>query len=276
MTESMRKKSRETTLIKLAPPSKDYIKFLERIRTQLGQILENCGLFAPCAVREEFEFQMRLASNDEILVPRGKDGVVGSYQLTDIRLEYEVIENKNLADEIVELYDGYHALTFEDVFSYREEIWQAGDTIRNIHVNPTRRSLKAIVCLFRTDTESTENFEYPNIERVNIVDGTPGAIYNSGIPKDKLFLEAKRFFSDRGVTESTFYLGSQFGLVIDLRTTSDKNLFGNGKEMSKKKESKITIKIKKKPTDTDMTCHIFLASDGVVELEGADLEGLYV
>ena len=80
-------------------------------------------------------------------------------------------------------------------------------------------------------------FEYPNIERVKITaDGAPGAIYNHGIPKDKLFLEATRLFGDRGVTESTFYLGSQLGLVIDLRTTSEKNLFGNGKEMSKKKE----------------------------------------
>ena len=191
-------------------------------------------------------------------------------------MEYEVIENKSLADEIIELYDGYHALTFEDVFSYKDEIWHAGDTIRSIHVNPTRQSLKAVVCLFRTDNESTENFEYPNIDRVNIVDGTPSAICNSGIPKDKLFLEARRFFGDRGVTQSTFYLGSQFGLVIDLRTTSDKNLFGNGKEMSKKKESKITIKIKKKPTDTDMMCHIFLVSDGVAEFEGVDLEGIYV
>ena len=246
------------------------------IRIQLGQILENCGLFAPCAVREEFEFEMRLASNDEILVPRGKDGVIGSYQLTDLRLEYEVIENKTLADEIVGLYDGYHALSFEDM-SYRTETWQASDTIRNIHVNPSRRSLKAIVCLFRTDNESTENFEYPNIERVKITaDGVPGAIYNHGIPKDKLFLEAKRLFGNRGVTESTFYLGCQFGLVIDLRTTDGQNLFGNGKEMSKKKESQISIEIKKKPTESNVTCHVFLVSDGVAEFEGADLEGIFV
>ena len=152
-----------------------------------------------------------------------------------------------------------------------------GDTIRNIHVNPSRQSLKAIVCLFRTDNESTENFEYPNIERVKITaDGVPGAIYNHGIPKDKLFLEAKRLFGDRGVTESTFYLGSQFGLVIDLRTTGDKNFFGNGKEMSKKKESQVSIEIKKKPTDGNVTCHVFLVSDGVAEFEGADLDGIFV
>ena len=97
-------------------------------------------------------------------------------------MEYEVIENKTLADEIVELYGGYHALTFEDVMSYRA--------------------------------------------------------YNHGIPKDKLFLEAKRWFGNRGVTESTFYLDSQFGLVIDLRTTSDKNLFGNGKKMRARSASR--------------------------------------
>ena len=158
---------------------------------------------------------MRLACNDEILIGQpAKKGeaanAIGTYQLEDLRLEYEVIENKTLADEIVELYGGYHV---EDVMSYRTETWQAGDTIRNIHMNPSRQSLKAIVCLFRTDSENTENFEYPNIERVKVTaDGVHGAIYNHGILKDKLFVEAKRLFGDRCVTESMFYLGSQFGL----------------------------------------------------------------
>ena len=103
-------------------------------------------------------------------------------------------------------------------------------------------------------------------------DGVPSAIYNHGIPKDKLFLEAKRLFGGKGVTESTFYLGSQFALVIDLRTTDDKNLFGNGKEMSKKKESKISLEIQKKPPESNVTCHAFLVSDGFVQFEGANLE----
>ena len=120
------------------------------------------------------------------------------------------------------------------------------------------------MCLFKTNSKNTENFEYPNIERVKVTaDGVPGPIYNHGIPKNKLFLEASRLFGSKGVTESTFYLGSQFGLVIDLRTTSEKNLFGNGKEMSKKKESQISIEIKKKPTESNVTCHVFLVSDGV-------------
>ena len=89
MTESMRKKiSGDDTYQTSTAVDGLYKIFGSTIRIQLGQILENCGLFAPCAVREEFEFEMRLASNEEILVPRGKDRVVGSYELADLRLEY--------------------------------------------------------------------------------------------------------------------------------------------------------------------------------------------
>lgn len=278
MTETMRKKiSNDDTYQTNTSVDELHKIFGNTMRIQLGQILENCGLFAPCAVREEFEYELRLASNDDILVPRGKEGVVGTYELTNLRLEYEAIENKVFTDKVVELYQGFHTLTFEDVMSYRTETWAAGDTIRNIHINPSRQSLKAVVCVFKTDTESSENFEYPNIERVKVTtDGVPGAIYNHGIAKDKLFTEAKRLFGSKSVTESSFYLGSQFGLVIDLRTTSDKNLFGNGKEMSKKRESQISIEIKKKATEANVTCHVFLVSDGIAAFEDTDLEGIYI
>ena len=81
-------------------------------------------------------------------------------------------------------------------------------------------------------------------------------------------------FGNKGVTESTFYLGSQFDLVVDLRSTDDKNLFGNGKQMSKKKESQISIEIKKKATTNDLTCYVYLVSDGFAQFVGASLEGI--
>ena len=277
MTELIRKKfSEDNTYVNNAAVEGLYKIFCSTIRIQLGQILDNCGLFAPCALREEFEFEMRLASNEDIFVSRGEKGVVGSYELTNVRLEYEMIENKGLVDEIVNLYDGEHTLAFEDVMFYRRETWIANSTIQNMypHESVTSKS-KRIVCLFKTDSQCSENFEYPKIERVNITsDGVPGAVYNHGIPKDKLFLEACRLFGNKGVTESTFYLGSQFGLVVDLRSTAHKFLFGNGKTMSKKKESQITIEIKKKATTNDVTCYVYLVSDGFAQFEGANLEGI--
>lgn len=272
MPDVLRKKiSNDDTYVANATVEGLHKIFGNTVRIQLGQILENCGLFAPCALREEFEFEIRLAANEEILV--GTE--IGTYELTNLRLEYEVIENKEIVDGLVHLYDGEHTLMFEDVMFYRRKTWVANSTLQNIHINPTRQSLRAIVCLFKTDTASTENFEYPNIERVTITsDGVPGAVYNHGIPKDKLFVEAKRFFGEKGVIESSFFLGSQFALVIDLRTTSDKNLLGNGKTMSKKKESQISIEIKKKATTNDVTCSVYLVSDGFAQFEGANLESI--
>ena len=108
MTESMRKRISGDDSYQATLANEGLYKiFGSTIRIQLGQILKNCGLFAPCAVREEFE--MRLASNDEILIAQPvKKGeaanAIASYQLENLRLEYEVTENKTLANEIIELY----------------------------------------------------------------------------------------------------------------------------------------------------------------------------
>ena len=66
-----------------------------------------------CSLRAPYgrNLNLSLASNDEILIAQpAKKGeaanAIGTYQLEDLRLEYEVIENKTLADEIVELYGG--------------------------------------------------------------------------------------------------------------------------------------------------------------------------
>ena len=69
MTKSMRKKISGDDSYQTSSANEGLFKiFVCTIRIQLGQILKNCGLFAPCAVREEFEFEMRLAANDEILI----------------------------------------------------------------------------------------------------------------------------------------------------------------------------------------------------------------
>ena len=58
MTESMRKKISGDDTYQTSSANEGLFKiFGSTIRIQLGQILENCGLFAPCAVREEFEFE---------------------------------------------------------------------------------------------------------------------------------------------------------------------------------------------------------------------------
>ena len=69
MTESMRKKISGDDSYQTSSANEGLFKIFGcTIRIRLGQIPKNCGLFAPYAVREEFEFEMRLAANDEILI----------------------------------------------------------------------------------------------------------------------------------------------------------------------------------------------------------------
>ena len=118
MREVMRKKiSNNDTYVANATVDGLHKIFGNTFHIQLGQILDNCDLFAPCALLEEFEFELGLASNEEILVGDG-----GSYELTGLRLQYEIIENQHLVDQVVNMYDHEHTIMFEDVMFFQQEV----------------------------------------------------------------------------------------------------------------------------------------------------------
>jgi hypothetical protein len=56
--------------------------------------------------------------------------------------------------------------------------------------------MKAIVMLFTNKTKTdSEEFVYPNIEKVRVtVEGVPNEVYSQGIPKTRLYEEARRLF----------------------------------------------------------------------------------
>ena len=61
------------------------------------EILKNHGVFFPRALSDELVFELRLAPASNVV--KGSDATKLAYELTNIQLEYEVIHNKNLADE---------------------------------------------------------------------------------------------------------------------------------------------------------------------------------
>jgi hypothetical protein len=56
--------------------------------------------------------------------------------------------------------------------------------------------MSAIVLLFTTKIrKSSEEYIYPNIDGVkNTIEGVPNSIYSQGIPKNRFYNEARRFF----------------------------------------------------------------------------------
>ena len=61
------------------------------------QILKDHGVFYPRALDDELVLELRLAPASNVVL--GSDPSKLDYELNKIRLEYEVIHNKELADE---------------------------------------------------------------------------------------------------------------------------------------------------------------------------------
>ena len=113
--------------------------------------------------------------------------------------------------------------------------WDKDTTLVNETINLPRRSMKAVVLLFKSKTPSgSEEYVYPNIEGVKVtIEGVPNSIYSQGIPKSRFHEEAGRLFGRYHNCEKTVpireFYKDQFACVIDLRTYEDSNVFGIGR-----------------------------------------------
>ncbi len=58
-----------------------------------------------------------------------------------------------------------------------------------------------------------------------------------------------------------------FVLVIDLRNIEDNNVYQTGRKLTST-QSGIQLEIQKKATTVDVDCHIFIMSDGMVQVIG--------
>jgi hypothetical protein len=193
-------------------------------------------------------------------------------------LEYESIDNIGLARKVESQYNVGRKLSFEHVILMKKTEWSKDSTIINETVNVPRRSMKAIVMLFTNKTKTdSEEYVYPNIEKVRVtVEGVPNAVYSQGIPKTRLYEEARRLFGTGEISHQTltnFFKDKKFALVIDLRTVNDVGTFGNGAKIQNT-QSGILVEITKKATTANVVCHMFVLSDGVIGIANGQLTGV--
>ncbi len=160
--------------------------------------------------------------------------------------------------------------SFMDISYLKPTNWGKDQTSVVESVNVPRRSMRAIVMLFKhADTEKSEEYVYPNITKVDVtIDGKPNAVYSNGIRTDDLYREARRIFhmKDTNMTENKFY-DNKFALVTDLRCTDDNNAVNAGHNVTDTKWSAQLI-ITKEVTAKDIKGEIFALSDAAVTITG--------
>ena len=246
-------------------------------KIRINKILKDHGLYAPHNMANDLQYVITLPAAAEIMSAQGGENVEG-YTLENIELEYESIDNIDLARKAEGLYGSERELSFEHATLMKKTEWSKDSTIINETINVPRRSMKAIVMLFTNKTKTdSEEYIYPNIEKVRVtIEGVPNAVYSQGIPKTRLYEEARRLFGTDEISHQTltgFFKDKKFALVIDLRTVSDANTYGNGAKIQNT-QSGILVEITKKATTADAVCYLFVLSDGVIKITNGQLAGI--
>ena len=93
-----------------------------------------------------------------------------------------------------------------------------------------------------------------------------------------MYREAVRFFGSstcekylesKCVSRRKFYT-DKFECVIDFRTVDDENVSGNGRKLVGT-QAGILMEIEKKATTSDLSCHVFVIADGIIDIMGTKL-----
>ena len=248
-------------------------------RIHLDKIISDHGLYTAFNLLYTLTFVITLPPADEIMEAQSGQKVQG-YTLENIELEYETIDNRQIAADITKRYKDGHTLSIEHVTMLKSVEWDKDTTMVNETINITRKTMRGTLMLFQEKDETDpEKFINPNrcITSAKItIEGVPNMIYSQGLPKKRIFEEAQRLFeydmNDPQIKITDFY-DDKYALWIHLRTTSDKNSTGDVKRL-KQTQSGVLLEIKRTATTENLMCHIFILSDALLNLNGGEFSNI--
>ena len=240
------------------------------------EILDSHGVFYPRGLNQELKIELTLANDSNIVITSDTTKNY-KYQLNDIQLEYTVLNSEFLAREALSSYQmkGFY---YEKVHHHKTfTISKPNTSIINEEINIPARSMKGLLLLFTqayvAGSRDSELFINPNLTSVNInIHGMNSKRYNQGMVPTDFYQEAlKRFGSSDNVSQKELYQNKHC-LWIDLRTTFEDELHGNGLVVDK---NGIKLEMKRKVGGVgDIICDVFCILDGMVEVENGNLKSV--
>ena len=125
-------------------------------------------------------------------------------------------------------------------------------------------------------TRDSEKFANPDIKSINInVDGIPNRLYSKGtVPSDAWETIKKRIGGSGSLKEKEFYTGNKYALWIDLRTYPDNGIHGGCLTLNNTRDG-VKLEIKRKVGGSgNMTCHMFVVADALMEVMNSNLKSI--
>ena len=247
------------------------------------QILTDHGVFYPQALYSDLVFEITLAPASQVV--KGGDATKLKYKLTNIQLEYEMIQSRTLANEAGYLYETgkeflYDHVTRDVIVPFKK----GSDSRINIKVNAQRKSLKGLLLLFvepyTAGARDSEKYIFPDIKKISVtINGSPNMLYNNGIESRDIWSEAARFFmkeehKPQHMNLQKFYTDNKFGLLIDLRSMADQKMHGSGTNIVNSTDG-VQLEIERKNTGSgDVNCHVYIISDTQFNIMNQKLESV--
>ena len=235
----------------------------------VGRILENRGVFAPRAINADFEVEITFPKAQEIMVAQSSQSVA------ELKHRYKKIISQELYNAAEQSYLDGGTIPFKciDRYETNKADWKKDTTLVNMRVNIPKRSMNVIIMLFQDDAKDSDKFVFQNLKDIKVsIDGTTNALYSGGsggLTKSGMYESARDFFLDddnNTITQEGFFCDNRFAAVIDMRTINDKNVIATGREIINTQEG-VSIEIEKTATSKDLTCYMFVVSDGLINIQ---------
>ena len=244
-------------------------------------ILTDHGVFYPQALYNDLVFELVLAPAEQVV--KGSDATKLKYKLTNILLEYEIINSKDLADQATRVYESGKEFVYDHVMLDNVVSVGTADEKVVIKVNAQRRSLKAILLLFvkpyDSGTRDSEKYVFPDITKTSVtINGVPNMLYNNGIEADDAWSQVSRFFmkekhKPQHMTLNKFYAKDKFGLLIDMRSMASQEMHGSGTRFVNSTDG-VQLTISRKSGKGNFNCHVFTIADAQFNIQNRQLDSV--
>ena len=181
------------------------------------------------------------------------------YKMTDISLEYEIINQPDLARSIRSEYQ-HMALLYNRILRHRKIIVNNSDAVWNWSFNMPCKSLNSILLLFEEEShmqETRASSTIPNTKVSVIVEGKPNQLYTQGMRSFEQYDEISKYFAEGRLANEVQaqlqlydvslgeYLVNKYALWLNFRTTDENELHGMARRIENASEG-ITLQIEKK------------------------------
>ena len=121
------------------------------------------------------------------------------YKITDISLEFEIVNQPDLTRSIRSEYQSM-ALLYDKILRHRQLAVNKSDAMWNWSFNMPCKSLKGILVLFEEEksyTRDMSKFYNPGIQKVSVtIEGKPNQLYSQGMRSFEQYDEARKYFAE--------------------------------------------------------------------------------